>query len=97
MGEAAMRADETMSEQVAGKSNGDETMRVDHPNVAEVCHELTFEDGKWRYSLIVLTDLPLNPKAPDHDTTVIDTMVRAVVAAARANNVGYDKLCIRNA
>ena len=109
MGEAAMRVDESMTEQLAGKSDSAETgaamndtgvagdLVVDHPNVTGVLHELTFEDGKWRYSLVVLTDLPLNPKSPTHDTTEIDGMVRAVVAAARKNSIGYDKLCVRSA
>ncbi|MBP5855564.1 hypothetical protein KAJ83_00975 [Marivibrio halodurans] len=71
-------------------------MVVDHPNAVAVRHELDFDAGKWRYCLIVVTDLPLNPKHPDHKTSEIDGLVRAVVASAQSAGIGYDVLSIRN-
>lgn len=71
-------------------------MAVDHPNAVAVRHELDYDGGKWRYCLIVVTDIPLNPKHPDHKASEIDGLVRAVVAATQSAGIGYDVLSIRN-
>jgi|GEM_PF-5982288 len=73
------------------------SLTVEHANVLGVQRELSFENGKWRYGLVVITDLSLDPASAAHSSADIDLMVRAVVAAARAAGAGYDVMTIRNA
>jgi hypothetical protein len=90
---AAKTASKPVSE---GEEAAGQGISVDHPHVLAVRHELSFEQNKWRYGLVIITDLPLDPKHPSHDTGEIDAVVRAVVAGARKSGAGYDVLTIRN-
>lgn len=69
---------------------------VDHPHVIETRRELALDQNRWRYILVVLTDLSLDPGDPTHSAKELDQMVRAVNAAASKAGVGYDVLSIRN-
>ncbi|MEQ8604113.1 MAG: hypothetical protein RIB45_12415 [Marivibrio sp.] len=69
---------------------------VEHPNVMGMRRELALDQNRWRYILVVLTDLSLDPGDPAHSAKDLDQMVRAVNAAATKAGVGYDVLSIRN-
>jgi len=69
---------------------------VAHPNVMETRRELTLDQNRWRYILVVLTDLSLDPGDPAYSSKAVDQMVLAINAAAAKAGVGYDVLTIRN-
>lgn len=69
---------------------------VEHPHVVETRRELALDQNRWRYILVVVTDLSLDPGDPTHSAKELDQMVRAVNAAASKAGVGYDVLSIRN-
>lgn len=69
---------------------------VAHPNVVETRRELALDQNRWRYILVVLTDLSLDPGDPAHSAEAVDQMVRTVNAAATKAGVGYDVLSLRN-
>lgn len=72
------------------------TLDVDHPNIVDVRRELTLQDGTWKYVMVVVTDLPLDPNHPDHNTKDIDGVTQAVMKAVRKTRAGYNILTIRN-
>ncbi|MCR9219971.1 MAG: hypothetical protein NXI21_07065 [Alphaproteobacteria bacterium] len=77
-------------------STGPGALQVDHPNVLSVQRELSLDQNRWRYGLVIVTDLSLDPGDPAHSPVKLDEMVRAVIAAARQASVGYDVLTLRN-
>ena len=68
-----------------------------HPNVVELRRELVFDGGSWRYLLIIVTDLSLDPADPEHSRGAITDMVKTVTQHLKATGAsGYNTLTIRN-
>ncbi len=69
---------------------------IEHPHIAEVRRELVYENSRWRHLLIVVTDLSLDPGAPDHDAKTLNDVIQIVANAAIAGNSGYHGIVVRN-
>lgn len=68
-----------------------------HPNVLEIRRELSYDGGTWRYLLVIVTDIPLDPKHPDHKATAVTDMVSTVTKQLRRDGAaGYHSMIVRN-
>jgi hypothetical protein len=79
------------------EGNGTAAMEaIEHPHVADVRRELVYENGRWRHLLIVVTDLSLDPAAPDHDAKTLNEVIQAVANHAMTGKSGYHGIVVRN-
>lgn len=86
---------DTVTDFVLGKGAANmET--IEHPHVAEVRRELVYENANWRHMLIVVTDLSLDPTAPDHDPKLLNEVIQLIANNAIAKNQGYHGIVVRN-
>ncbi|NMM45999.1 hypothetical protein HH303_15990 [Rhodospirillaceae bacterium KN72] len=69
---------------------------IEHPHIAEVRRELVYETGRWRHMMVVITDLSLDPSAPDHDAKTLNEVIQTVAEQAIANKSGYHGIVVRN-
>ena len=69
---------------------------VDHPHVVDVQREIVFDGGRWKHMLIVLTDLPLDPKAEGYDIKTLDQVIQTVAGTEISRKSGYHGIVIRN-
>lgn len=80
---------------VEGK--GAATMKAtEHPHIAEVRREIVYDGGRWRHMLVVVTDLSLDPSAPDHDANALNEIIQTVANSAMETNSGYHGITVRN-
>lgn len=68
-----------------------------HPHVIELRRELEYDGGTWRYLMIIVTDLSLDPGDPAHSRGAISDMVKTVSRHLKETGAsGYNSLTIRN-
>jgi hypothetical protein len=79
------------------EGKGAATMKAtEHPHIAEVRREIVYDGGRWRHMLVVVTDLSLDPAAPDHDAKALNDVIQAVANSAIENQSGYHGIVVRN-
>ncbi len=70
---------------------------IEHPNVVRLERELEWGPGGWAHILVIVTNLSMDPHAPNHDPKALHAMTDAVSTAMRETGQGYNRIVIRSA
>lgn len=71
-------------------------MPLEHEHVAGTKFEIRGRDGAWKRTLVVMTDLTLNPGDPAYDAGAEAALLEAVAAFWRANPGLIDAVNVRS-
>lgn len=70
---------------------------IDHPNVVRLERELEWGPDGWAHILVIVTNLSMDPLAPDHNPKALHAMTDAVSNRMRETGQGYNRIVIRSA
>ncbi|RVU39355.1 hypothetical protein EOI86_08975 [Hwanghaeella grinnelliae] len=71
-------------------------MSNDHPNIIRVDHELSWSPAGWEHIVVIITDIPLDPSASNHDAQKLHSVADHVGRSLKQKGQGFSRLVIRN-
>jgi len=78
------------------EGNLQSAMSIDHPNIIRVDRELSWSPTGWEHIVVIITDIPLDPSASDHDAQKLHAVADHVGRNMKRNGQGFSRLVIRN-
>lgn len=71
-------------------------MPTDHPNIVKVERELSWSPSGWEHVVVIITDIPLDPAAPRHDSQKLHAVAEHVGRTMKQDGQGFSRLVIKN-
>lgn len=72
------------------------TMSVDHPNITRIERELSWSPSGWEHTVVIVTDIPLDPAASGHDAQKLHAVADHVGRSMKRDGQGFSRLVIKN-